>query len=365
MTGPEPRDAARDLAQRLRWLRENGLRSGKVTQQGLARALGVSPPLVSSWEKAKDPTRPPAQYIDAYARFFATGRSVDGGRHLILPRERLTPEEDQRRSELEAELMRLWIAADGSASQPPGATGGARIGENPWRFRDGRAITIVCAELPHDYRINTRYADPDDPDYVELYTYTDLDALVELHGHIRASNPDTNVYRRLASELEPDDYSTHLVLLGGVDWNPITRYVLDEVKLPVKQTSFLDDPDGAGFSIGDAEAARLVQPVVVERGGRRTLVEDVAHFFRGPNPFNRRWTVTVCNGMFGRGTYGVVRALTDAEFRDRNAEYLRNRFQGSDRYSVLTRVRVVEREVLTPDWTAEGTVLHEWPEAAA
>ena len=37
----------------------------------------------------------------------------------------------------------------------------------------------------------------------------------------------------------------------------------------------------------------------------------MAHFYRSPNPFNHKRTVTVLNGMFSRGTLGAVRALTE------------------------------------------------------
>ena len=44
---------------------------------------------------------------------------------------------------------------------------------------------------------------------------------------------------------------------------------------------------------------------------------------------NKRRTVTVCNGMYGRGTYGAVRALTDVRFRDSNDGYVKSRFAGA------------------------------------
>ena len=90
------------------------------------------------------------------------------------------------------------------------------------------------------------------------------------------------------------------------------------------------------------------------------LLEDVALFARAVSPFNRKRTVTICNGMYGRGTYGVVRALTDERFRDRNAEYLRSRFDGCEAYCILTRVRIEGGATLTPDWTTGEYTLFEW-----
>jgi hypothetical protein len=97
-----------------------------------------------------------------------------------------------------------------------------------------------------------------------------------------------------------------------------------------------------------------------ESDGRRILREDVALFARAVSPFNRKRYVTICNGMFGSGTYGAVRALTDALFRDRNAEYLRGTYGDSDAFCILSRVTMENGKALTPDWTLPETRLFEW-----
>ncbi len=115
-----------------------------------------------------------------------------------------------------------------------------------------------------------------------------------------------------------------------------------------------------GFRVG-ADETRLFKPTLQKkRDGKEVLIEDVAHFFRAPSPLNDKRTVTICNGMYQRGTLGAVRALTDARFRDRNERYLRERFAGEDTFSVISRVKVILGNVVTPDWTTED-VLHEWP----
>ena len=102
--------------------------------------------------------------------------------------------------------------------------------------------------------------------------------------------------------------------------------------LPVRQQMRPRDGDPGFFST--AEGATF-EPVLDEANG--SLLEDVAHFFRGKNPYNAGRTVTLCNGMYGRGTYGAVRALTDAKFRDRNEDYVRKRFRDTQTFSILVR----------------------------
>jgi hypothetical protein len=196
---------------------------------------------------------------------------------------------------------------------------------------------------------------------VALYTYADADSLIELYGHIRAANPTTQVYFKTVQELAPDDYTSHLVLLGGVDWNFVTRELLGRTELPVQQVARHEESDIGGFEVQLEDGRR--QLFAPQLDGNGQLVQDVAHFYRGPNPFNAKRTVTICNGMYGRGTLGVVRALTDARFRDRNDTFVTRYFNNANAFSIITRVSVVRGRVLTPDWTEPETRMHEWSES--
>ena len=348
------------LAVRLKSLRTE---ADALTQSQLAKALGVSAPLISSWESPGKPDLPPIGRISSYARLFCTGRSFTSSRGFrLIGEDDLDHDEQARRRELEEELLTLRDAANGGAATQirPADEELRRLHSGPLYFADGRPITIVCARLPPEFRRNMPYVDPAEPDYTESYTYADLDTLLELHGHLRAANPLSVIHIRADDDLSADDLTTHLVLLGGVDWNLLTRDLLGRLDVPVSQHDRLgDDETGAAFQVRNGDDVQIFAPTLVE--GR--LVEDVAHFYRAPNPYNRLRTVTIFNGMFGRGTYGAVRSLTDERFRDRNGGYLAARFVSRDTFSILTSVQIVRGEVLpTPDWTVPETRLHEWPE---
>jgi hypothetical protein len=355
------------LAQRLRALREDEWPDVELTQAQLGTALGgdrpLSVPAISSWESQTNPKVPPQHRLVAYARFFATRRSVEGDAPRLLDASELTDEERERWAEIEAELTALRTAALGrpalsAVAAPPPRRGGT------WRFADGKPVTIICAELPKSEQAKMPDSHPSSPDYVEHYAYADLDALIELHGHIRAFNPENQVNIRLASALTADDFSTHLVVLGGVDWNNATRAVLQRLHLPVRQVSDDDRAHKAYFEVTDDHHRVKHRPVVNEEDGRVVLLEDVGHFYRGVSPFNAKRTVTICNAMYGRGTLGVARALTDINFRDRNESFLAERFHGHQAFSVLMRVLIVEGQTVTPDWTLSEMRLHTWPQVA-
>lgn len=364
------------LARRLRELREQQWSDIKVTQAHLAQAFSVdrsvSVPLISSWESASNPKIPPIPRLGAYATFFATTRSMDGGVPHLLGDAQLTDSERAVRDDLSKELLRLRAGALGnvspalwSAVKTEEEENVASLNSGYWRFADGRPITIVCAEVPPETRARTPYSDPTDPDYIALYAYADLDAFVELHGHIRAANPGSHVGFRTAPQLTSDDYTTHLVLLGGIDWNYATESVFSRLELPVTQFADWRTPDGQYFEVDDGGASIRFRPLLTDSGGRKVLREDVAFFARAVNPFNRLRSVTICSGMYAAGTFGAVRALTDARFRDRNTRYARERFGDCDTFCMLDRVIVVNGMPLTPDWTLAEYRLFEWMSEAA
>lgn len=362
-------DAGVTLARRLRELRQQHFPGRPITQPQLAAALGtlqrLSVPSISSWESTRAPVPPPKRRLEAYALLFATRRSVAHGDVRLLPLEDLTPEERTARDELLGELLELrQRATTGDMFDPRPAA----VAEGPrgllWNFPSEQDITIVCALLPADVRARMPFGDPASPDYIAMYSYADLDSLVELHGHIRAACPANQVNIRTAADVTPDDYTSHLVLLGGVDWNELTGSVFQTLDLPVRQVGRDTLQDIGGFLVDLEGKQRLYSPIVHMVGGRQELLEDVALFYRGLNPFNKKRTVTIFNGMYGRGTQGAVRALTDARFRDRNEEHLLERLDEHDAISIVTRVRILNGQAATPDWTDAGVRLHEWPEAS-
>jgi transcriptional regulator with XRE-family HTH domain len=344
------------LAARLRALRIGGWPGRKLTQLQLGRALDVSVPLISSWEKD---TLPPDHRLDAYARLFAAKRSTPDGKLLLLEADQLNDAESAAFLELRRELFALRPEA-GGPDEP------AAIPEwsSPLQFPPGQAITIVCSELPPERRAAFGNAHPRNADYIESYKYADLDALIELLPAVVTLNPTSPIAVGTVGELSTDDLTAHLIALGGVDWNAVTEAALSDLwEVPVSQFRRGTDEDTGGFSVRTPQGRRKLEPKIRRERGNATLVEDVAHFLRVPNPYNRQRTLTVFNGMYSRGSYGVVRALTDPKIQERNARYVARRFPDAETYSIVCRVKIVANEVVVPDWTVADVRLHEWPEA--
>jgi hypothetical protein len=348
--------ALTELAARLRELREKQWDDVRLTQAALATALAdgerLSSATVSSWESNVAPKLAPADRLRAYARFFATRRSMDGGEPRLLPLDELDEEEEAARAALESELLALRDRAAGItvAPAPPAA-------RRSWQFSRG-PVNIVCAELP-DAEAGP-LADSSLPNYTQMQSFADLDALIELFGHLRAENPDLwDVFFVASTRVRPDNLSGHLVLLGGIAYNEITEILSEMTVLPVRQVADPAVTSGEIF-IADVEGQERKFLPKWRDESQKNLREDVGLLARTPNPVNSNRTLTFCNGIHSRGVLGAVRTLTDARLRDSNESYLAHTFGDSRAYAVLMRVTVIEGETLTPDLNREDTVLFKW-----
>ena len=339
------RSQAMALARRLRSLRESA--AGTLTQAQLAAALSgegrVATATLSSWESTTNPKTPSETRLRAYARFFCTTRSLEGKPHL-LPKTDLTSEERDQADELESELLELLSPEEHPIRRS-------------FRFEAG-PIVVVCPTVPQEEQ--GPLADEENPNFTKLRQYGDLDALVELYGHLRAENPTLDVFHRLTSDVASDDLSSHLILLGGVAWNKVTRRIQRALsRIPIQQVEVDDLNTGEIFRVGIGKSEREFRPKYEDFGGDREQVADVGYIVRRRSPYQTDRTLTICNGIHSRGVYGAVRCLTDKRVRDENERYLADRFPDGE-FAVLVQVPVVTTETLSPDLRNPDSRLFEW-----
>jgi hypothetical protein len=336
------------LARRLRQLRVDEWPDARLTQAKLAKAFdaeeALQPATVSSWESTTAPKLPPRHRLQAYARFFATPRSLDGASPRLLPLKALTPEEQVNYKKLELELLGLRSSL---------------VAEGFWHFTDDGPVTLVCAQLPPEQ--TGPLGEPVNPNYTELHHYADADALIELHGHIRAENPAMTVHFMIPSEVDHDDLTGHIILVGGVVWNEVTGRLSNMARLPVRQVEHPDLDSGEIFVAEVNGAEREFWPQWADPG-KKLLSGDVGLLARVPNPLNSSRTLTICNGIHSRGVYGAVRTLTDTHLRDANERYIAANFGDAISFAILMSVEVIRNRTMTPDFSTNGVVLYQWPQ---
>jgi len=381
------------LGARLRALRQSW-DDLPVRQRHVCEAFGLSGALISSWENGT--ALPSEDRLHAYARFFATRRSMAQHPARLVPSEDLTTEEERARSELIDDLVGLREAALGGPATGVRETGA--LGGRFWYFPDDQPITILCTPLSQrqlaytaqaaeagDLSLAAQYAtNPWHPNAIRNLGNGDIDALLVLVGHIRAENPAADVkwlsYDRITS---PDQIAGHLVLLGGGDDSigvlpsgdiSTVRSFQQELELPVRPRwpADADEEFGGEFvvtvdangvpafgvdrSVGEEvyrpRFARDEQlsgrPRRVARGAP-LLTADVALLVRTRNPLNPSARLTILSGIFSRGTYGAVQAFVDPRFRTRNEQWLAATLDPEDFWLLLQVPVFAGRDTITPD----------------
>ena len=348
---------ALQLAQRLRALRSDaGLKQGDLANAFTHDGQTVSAAAISSWERARRPAPLPESRLEPYARLF----TLHGSPPQLLPASELTADQQEQHAELLVELKLLFDQARGVST----AAESLRTSTyRSWFFADDGPVVIIAPDAPEG--LQGPLADKTDPNYTALHCFVDQDALIELHGHIRAENdPSLSVFFKLASAVTADDLSGHLVLLGGIAFNPVTERLLRLLqRLPIRQMEIPEVKTGEIFAIGHDAHERRFLPVWSQAAEATdpTLEQDVGLLARVPNPFNSSKTLTLCNGIHSRGVLGAVRTLTDARIREANEAYLAKHFPQGE-YGLLVRVPVFNGAALSPDLQDPTNILYAWPD---
>lgn len=344
---------SQELARRLRELRQEH----SLTQKELGAALGgdqpLSAPTIASWENKSAPKQPPQDRVLAYAQFFATSRSVTDTPRLI-PIDDFTAEERDAYETLRDELVGLLAAARGTS-------GDRAVAGKSWKFSDDGPLTFICAQLPEEEA--SPLANPANLNHTALLGFGDLDAMIELWGHVRMENPHMDVFYKSAPRVAADDLSGHVVIIGGIGWNDVTRRILGLAQLPVTQLDEPAVPEGDIFVTRVDGKERQYLPTFTPPNSTK-LVEDVGLLVRMPNPLNSNRTLTMCNGIYSRGVLAAVRTLTDKRLRESNERYIARHFSGEQQFGILMRVQVIEGVAMTPDFNTDGTVLYQWSSPA-
>jgi hypothetical protein len=353
---------AERLAQHLRALREQGFDGQRVKQTDFGKALGNPEPLaastISNWENAASGKIVPAARVSAYARFYATRKSIEGHEPRLVPDEELDEVELARLAELERELRTLRDAAVRGYSRPPIERG--------WHYPDEADITIVGSELPREDKAAIPYADPAHKNHVRAYDFGDLDALFDLTSELSAANPHANIERRPASSIDPPELEgQHVVCVGGVALNTVTRWAHEVTEIPIRQHPGEEGLDYFTYEHEGGEHEK-VAPRTPKKG---PPVEDVAFFARFWEPDAGMRSLTICSGVFTYGVRAAALLLTDPV----NKSYIDERFGNQPSYGLLVRVRILNQGIIRPylprdvrrEWDAGmGKAAHAVPAAA-
>ena len=168
-----PPAAGASLARRLRELRRSGFFDVGLTQLQLAQALSQDERVADStllfWRMSN---RLPCLHTAASAPTHSSSQQSARctGRPTCAARAADSGPETKARKELERELFKLRDED----------VGGIAARRRFWRFDDEAPITVICSDLRKSDELELGpLTEEDNPNYAELYSYGDLDALFD------------------------------------------------------------------------------------------------------------------------------------------------------------------------------------------
>jgi hypothetical protein len=284
-----------------------------------------------------------AQLAKAFSSEGRVARSLEGEPHLISE-DQLTKVDLDRFRDLESKLLALLYPEN-------------RKTRRSFQF-DAGPVIVICPTAPPD--VQGPLADEQDPNFIKMRQYGDIDALIELYGHLRAENPNLEIFHRTTTAVVADDFSSHVVLLGGIGWNKVTaRFQRATSQANIEQAPVGHLEGGDIFKVQAPGGPQSFYSEYEDLGDGKELIADVGYIARLRNPFQHSRTLTICNGIHSRGVFGAVRCLTDTRVRAGNEKYLAERFPNGE-FAILLRIPVVENQTLSPDLQDPSARLYEW-----
>ena len=219
-----------------------------------------------------------------------------------------------------------------------------------WGIRDRDHVIVVCSELE----------DPEERQMVEprefIYSlkYGDVDAYFEVVATLLRLYPGIKLRVMSAGEAKATriDLARHLVLIGGPDYNALTKRVLGW-----KVTQFdYRSPYEAIVSKSHPDEIVLYDSAADREFCYENDARDFGYFERIKNPHNPRSTIVLIGGCHTTGVTGAVRAFSMAESEQgeipttvlRNAEKVSRHIRRARTFSVLFSVERVDQTISTP-----------------
>lgn len=171
-----------------------------------------------------------------------------------------------------------------------------------WGFGEFDVATVVCSEL--DEAEERQHPEP--WEFIYLSKYGDQDALIEALTTIHELYPTVHVSYMTGTELweqrENDALAGNLVLVGGPDYNRMTRAL--ERYCPFEYSEAGGDNN---ISIRLKRGGQKFTPRRTETSPEEYL--DYGFFVSRRNPYNLQKRLVIVGGCHTRGVYGAIRAF--------------------------------------------------------
>lgn len=166
-------------------------------------------------------------------------------------------------------------------------------------IKNGDRVVLLCSELPEAETL--QWVEP--REFIHLMKYGDVDALLELVASMLRIYPDIDLKILTAKDIEHVhvDLQKHIILVGGPDYNPLARRLIDEGRTAI---AYYSDDIGAPSPMASPEIT-ILEKTCAKEHFRIKKDEDAGYFERFVNPYSARHNVLIFGGCH---TIGVTAA---------------------------------------------------------
>lgn len=219
-----------------------------------------------------------------------------------------------------------------------------------WGLKNKDIVVVVCSELD-EAEIRQKV---EDREYIYNYKYGDLDAYFEVIVSLLRLFPKIKLRIMSSGEAESSrvDLAQHLILIGGPDYNAITKNIISK--------------DGTRFKYKgeDCDEQSLKNPaeIVIYDNIKKieycefTEYKDNGYFERIKNPYNPEKNIILVGGCHTIGVTGAVKAFSMFESEQgeipkqvfKNAEKVSKTITPKSDFAVLFSVERVGQTINTP-----------------
>lgn len=219
-----------------------------------------------------------------------------------------------------------------------------------WGIKDGDAVIVVCSELENPE--TRQHVEP--REFIYNLKYGDVDAYFEVVITLLRLYPAIKLRVMSAGELEATrvDLASHLIVIGGPDYNTLTNRVLS---WNVTQFEYRSS-DMAARSTQHPDEIVIYDKLHDREYCYESDDRDFGYFERIVNPHNSDRRIVLIGGCHTIGVTGAVKAFSMAESEDgeipqgvlRNAKIVAKRVGKTKCFSVLVAVERVGQTISVP-----------------
>jgi len=222
-----------------------------------------------------------------------------------------------------------------------------------WGFSEHDAVLIVCSELDEP----EKRQHPEPNEYIYLSKYGDVDSLLEVLVTMHRLYPRLDVKFRSANEVRavPEEYTGNIILVGGPDYNTITR--LFEEYSPFEYVRGGREEDILIRRKG--EDAVLVPRLSTEAGESRIV--DYGFYVKQRNPYNPAKRLIMLGGAHTYGVFGAAKAFSfwgglKDEVAHLNCKSVVDSLGHDPNFAALFEVHAIDSTVITPKLDPSGLI---------